>query len=203
MFVSHQMGMIAHLCKRSVLLNGGEIVMTGDTQTVINQYLQTTAKAGNVYTAGPEKIKDKEAGFVYQKVTGKEGNALSQVTSQDEIILEMGIQINKWHPEMELSLSLQNKVKGRIFTVNTPLRQLMSSAEKQKVIRFTVPPGLITPNHYSWLSSIHIPGMQLVDVLRDECAFTIHDAGTDFARYEGTDYGVFILTNYKLETIGL
>ena len=202
LFVSHQMGMIAHLCKRSVLLDKGEIVLTGDTHTVINRYLQT-AKENNVYTANPEKVKDKDAWFSYQKVTDKEGNAISQLTDKDAIILEMKIQVQRWHPQLELSLSLQNKIKGRIFTVNTPLRQLMQATEKEKIIRFTVPPGLITPNHYSWLNSIHIPGMQLVDVLWDECHFTLHDAGTEFARYEGSDYGAFILTNYKLETIGL
>jgi lipopolysaccharide transport system ATP-binding protein len=93
-----------------------------------------------------------------------------------------------------------NKIKGRIFTVNKLIKELMNPSEKEKMIQFVVPPNTITPNHYSWLNSLHIPGQSLVDVLWDECNFSISDAGTEFARYEGVDYGVIILNNYNFRT---
>jgi hypothetical protein len=35
-------------------------------------------------------------------------------------------------------------------------------------------------------------------VLWDECGFFIRDVGSDFARYEGADYGCITLNDYKL-----
>jgi lipopolysaccharide transport system ATP-binding protein len=61
-----------------------------------------------------------------------------------------------------------------------------------------VPPHLIAPNPYSWVSAIYVPGSDLIDVLRDECGFFIRDVGSEFARYEGMDYGCITLSDYKL-----
>ena len=40
-FVSHNLGTVKQLCQRSLLLNEGQIVMMGDTEKVINTYLET------------------------------------------------------------------------------------------------------------------------------------------------------------------
>lgn len=200
LFVSHQMGMIAQLCNHSMLLNSGKVMMIDETAHVINAYLRGSDYE-NVYKANLEKVKHKTAYVQQQRLTDMDGNTVSQVTNHDPIVLEITIVVNQWDNEMELSISLQNKVKGRIFTVNKLLREFMRPGDKEKTVRFIVPPNTITPNHYSWLNSLHIPGIRLVDVLWDECNFTIVDAGTEFARYEGVDYGAVILSDYKLETI--
>ena len=48
LFVSHNMGMIRKLCKTSILLNNGSIILNSDTETVLGSYLsensQTTYK---------------------------------------------------------------------------------------------------------------------------------------------------------------
>jgi lipopolysaccharide transport system ATP-binding protein len=197
LFVSHQMGMIAQLCKQSILLNAGKVMMIDETSRVINAYLKGPAHE-NVYNA-PEKVKTKTAYISQQRLTDEDGNTVSQLTNHDRIILEITIIVNQWDNELELSISLQNKMKGRIFTVNKLLRDFMKNGEKEKKLRFIVPGNTITPNHYSWLNSLHIPGIRLVDVLWDECNFTVIDAGTEFARYEGVDYGVIMLKDYGFE----
>jgi len=199
LFVSHQMGTIAQLCQTSILLNAGQIVRKGDTKDIIDMYLNGM-QVSNVYQAQQEKVKNKDAYILSQRLINSGGQTVNQITNNDEIILEIGIVINKWMEEMELSISLQNKIKGRIFTVNKKLGEIMSRSEKQKIVQFVIPANIITPNHYSWLNSLHISGHHLIDVLWDECNFSIVDAGTDFARYEGTDYGVVILSDYKFKT---
>ena len=126
------------------------------------------------------------------------GNSVGEITNNDPVVLETKIRVESFHPEMELSLSLQHKLKGRIFTINTPLRSVMTTGESEKTIRLEIPANFIAPNHYSWISSIHIPGKHLNDVLWDECQFSIKDMGTEFARYEGVDYGCVILDRYNL-----
>jgi lipopolysaccharide transport system ATP-binding protein len=200
LFVSHQMGMIAQLCSQSILLQSGKIVMMGDTREVIDRYLQGNDR-GSEYRADPKKMQHKSAYIGEQRICNVSGKSIEQMASADPIIIEVQIIIREWDPGLELSVSLQSKMKGRIFTINKLLMEFMNPGEKQKKIRITIPAGTITPGHYSWLNSLHIPGSRLVDVLWDECDFRIVDAGTAFARYDGTDYGVIILKDYRLETI--
>ncbi|TXB65419.1 ATP-binding cassette domain-containing protein [Vicingus serpentipes] len=41
LFVSHNMAAVENLCKKSILLQNGEVIMTGDTNNVIAHYLST------------------------------------------------------------------------------------------------------------------------------------------------------------------
>ncbi len=200
LFVSHQMGMIAQLCGQSILMNNGKMIMKAETGKVIDAYMKGMENK-EAYTANLASVQEKEAYIAKQRLTDMEGKNISQITNHDPIVLEISIVIKSWNKDMELSISLQSKLKGRIFTVNKLVSEFMQPGEQQKTVRFIVPPNTITPNHYSWLNSLHIPGSKLVDVLWDECNFSILDAGTEFARYDGTDYGAVILNNYRIEAI--
>lgn len=199
LFVSHQMGMLAQLCTSCILLKQGVKIEQGKSDKVIDSYLNQQSGSSS-YHYDADKVRNKKAYIVYQKLTDKLGKSVSEITNNNPIILETKVRIESFHHEMELSLSLQSRIKGRIFTVNILLRDFMHSGEKEKVIKLEVPANLIVPNSYSWISSIHTPGVELVDVLLDECEFTIADVGTEFARYEGTDYGCVLLKDYKVES---
>ena len=198
LFVSHQMGMLAQLCDSCILLEKGSLKMRGKTEQVINAYLNQQTAGGSAYYFDEKHVAGKSAYIVYQKMVDDGGREIVELTNENPIILETKVRVENFHNDMELSLSLQNKMKGRIFTVNTLLRDFMKAGEREKVIRLRVPANFIAPNPYSWISSINIPGLQLVDVLRDECDFFIRDVGTEFARYEGVDYGCILLDRYEV-----
>lgn len=198
LFVSHQMGMLAQLCDSCILLERGALVMQDSTEKVINTYLNSQSSDGNAYYFDEGKVAGKNAYIIHQKLLDERGIETAEITNEIPIILETKVRVENFQNDMELSISLQNKMKGRIFTINIPLKDLMNQGEKEKVIRIEVPANLIAPNPYSWVSSIHVPGSELIDVLWDECNFFIRDVGSDFARYEGVDYGCIILNNYKV-----
>lgn len=199
-FVSHQLGMISQLCTKCILMEKGKIILKDKTEAVIDAYMNYRTIQSSSYYYDESKVIDKNAYIVHQKVINKNGEEVVEITNEDPIILETKVRIEKFHPEMELSLSLQNKMKGRIFTVNILLRDIMGDGEKEKVIRLEIPPNLIAPNPYSWISAIHIPGSELIDFLLDKCNFFITDVGTEFARYEKADYGCILLNQYKIYT---
>ena len=198
LLVSHQLGMLAQLCESCILLEKGSLEIQGKTENVINAYLNRQRSGGNVYRFDENEAAGKNAYFVYQKMVNESGKEIIEITNENPIVLESKIRIENYQRGMELSLSLQNKIKGRIFTVNTPISDLMKEDEKEKVIRLEIPANFITPNPYSWISSIHVPGAELIDVLWDECDFFIRDVGSEFSRYEGGDYGCVKLNQYKI-----
>jgi lipopolysaccharide transport system ATP-binding protein len=198
LFVSHQMGMLAQLCTTCILLEKGKLLMQDGTEKVIDTYLNRQVSDGSAYYFDESKIAGKKAYIVHQKMVDETGNAITEITNENPIILETKVRVESFQSDMELAVSLQNKMKGRIFTVNIPLKEMMAVGEKEKVIRLEIPPNFIAPNPYSWVSAIHIPGSEMADVLWDECGFFIRDVGSDFARYEGADYGCITLSDYKL-----
>lgn len=197
LFVSHQLGTLAQLCESCILLEKGRVIARGETEKVINIYLNRQISNSTFYY--DETTADgKAAYFIYQKIVDRNGADAVEITNEDVLIIETKIGVTNFHNEMELSLSLQSRPKGRIFTVNKPLREVMKNGEREKVIRLEIPANFVAPGNYSWVSSIHVPGQALTDVLWDECGFFIRDVGTEFARYEGVDYGCVLLSQYKV-----
>ena len=199
LYVSHALGTLAQLCKTSIWLSNGHLQKKGSTELIIDDYLRSQTDERAFYTVDLNDVKEKDAFFVYQKMVDEQGSMINEITNNDPVILEIKIAVQRWQEEMELGLSLQHRIKGRIFTVHIPIRDLMTPYEKEKTIQFKIPSNVIIPNRYSWISAIHIPNSKSYDVLWDECAFSINDAGTEFARYEGVDYGVFNLNNYEIK----
>lgn len=198
LFVSHQLGMLAQLCNSCLLLEKGALLLQGETEKVIEAYISGHATNNSAYHYDENNVADKNAYIIYQKVVDENGLDVAEITNENPIILETKIRIEQFQNDMELSLSLQNRTKGRIFTVNIPLKQMLQNNEKEKIIKLEIPANFIAPNRYSWISSIHIPGSHLIDVLWDECNFFIKDVGTAFARYDGGDYGCILLNDYKV-----
>ena len=198
LFVSHQLGMLSQLCDSCILLDKGILLLQDKTEKVIESYLNGQTTHNSAYYCDERAVAGKNAYISYQKMVDEKGSDVVEITNENPIILETKIRVENFQNGMELSLSLQNKTKGRIFTVNIPLSELFENNEKEKVVKLEIPANFIAPNRYSWISSIHIPGADLIDVLWDECEFYIRDVGTAFARYENADYGCILLNDYKV-----
>jgi lipopolysaccharide transport system ATP-binding protein len=199
LFVSHQMGMLAQLCESCILLEKGNLKEQGKTENIVDTYLNQR-RNGSSYHYDENQVTGKNAYFIYQKMVDDYGNEIAEITNETSIILESKIRVENFHAGIEIAFSLQNRIKGRIFTINVPLGQVIENNEREKIIRLEIPSGIIVPNLYSWISAIHIPGSQSIDVLADECDFFIRDVGSEFARYEGVDYGCVKLSQYKIHT---
>jgi lipopolysaccharide transport system ATP-binding protein len=55
LFVSHNMGAVAELCKSAVLLQSGAVTQSGDTHTIVDLYLGSTHAYSNKYVAQATK----------------------------------------------------------------------------------------------------------------------------------------------------
>ena len=200
-FVSHNMGTVAQLCDTTILLYRGTIIKKGITGTVIDYYMKAYATEQPYYIADSNKKDKKEVYFLSQKVIDALGAPLKNISNNDPIILEITVRVLTWHRDIELSLCVQHPIKGIVFTLLLPIKNIMQPEEREKTIRLTVPPNTLTPNNYSWQTALHIPGSQILDFLMDECPFSVLDTGSDFTRYEGQDCGVFFLKDYKIELL--
>ncbi|MHC1716411.1 MAG: polysaccharide ABC transporter ATP-binding protein [Candidatus Dojkabacteria bacterium] len=99
LFVSHDMGAIQKLCKRTILLDNGEIVMIGDTQDVLKKYLSF----GKSLLSSTIKEVDSRPGnkkWIFEKLElfDGENNVVSSFNEEDEIVIQGAI-VNRLNDE--------------------------------------------------------------------------------------------------------
>ena len=197
-FVSHQMGSIAHLCQTSILLENGKLILKDATPKVISSYLALNQNSENFYQAS-DKDKTKSVYFDYVKMVNENGEVITSLEHDKPLTIEFNIKANNWVNDLTLGFSLQDATQKRIFTIHYPLNKIIRSLDKLTPIRLVIPGNFLTPGHYSWIVATFVQGKELIDAQWNICGFNIVDAGTEFAGYEGIDYGCIFVHEYSFE----
>lgn len=194
LFVSHQMGTVAQLCKKTLVLDKGNLQFVGDTDKAIDFYSNNSKSIESLN----QSINNPNE-FQFLKVYNCDSNynEKSEFHHNESINIITEIFIPKLPSMQEFAISLYDKNKRRVFTIHESLKPFYQGKNKIKLL-ITIPPNFLTPGIYSWLMCINTPGIQFVDLQDDICRFSIIDAGSDFAKYESADYGcVFPIYSIK------
>ncbi|MEJ7829571.1 MAG: polysaccharide ABC transporter ATP-binding protein, partial [Segetibacter sp.] len=192
LFVSHNMGVISQLCKKTIVLKGGGLLFQGPTERAIDYYLNNI-KDSNVSKISRIALNDTNQ---FLLVFNSDANREEKIEFKldEDIILNAELYIPKWVNTFELAVSLYDKYKRRIFTIHEPLKKYYLGKPKMS-FSITIPSNFITPGIYSWILCINQPGIAFYDLLDDVCSFSILDTGSDFSQYE--NYGC-VFVNYKI-----
>lgn len=185
LFVSHQMGTIAQLCEKTLVLDKGSLQFVGDTDKAIDFYSNNSK---NVESLNQSIINPNEFQFLKVYNCDENYNERSEFHHNEPIKIITEIFVPKQPGVQEFAISLYDKNKRRVFTIHEPLKPYYQDNNTIKLL-ITIPPDFLTPGVYSWLMCINTPGIQFVDLQDDICRFRIVDAGSDFAKYETADYG--------------
>ena len=182
LFVSHQLGMLARLCKRAIILDKGKIIQAGESYEIINSYTQSL-KSTNDYTStgiNPEKI------FVLVKI--RSTNSREELTSNfahDEPIKLHLIFFARQHlNNTHLCVSVNNKNGQRIFSSDRLITNYQLGEENLNEVYLTIPKGTLTPGEYSFFVAIHCPNVMGYDVKDQLCPISIYDNGSELIQYE-------------------
>jgi len=189
LFVSHNMGTVLQLCKKSILLNNGSIEEMDSSAVVIEKYYSTSQNT-SVFKASSQKDI-----YVKSAMTCNElGQLSSSFAHKENIYLRITIGVNNYDPIQNIGLALLTREKKRVFTVNKSLSSFYNAGAKELVVDFIIPGGLIAPMDYSFLLALNTrTGLHTYEWLDDICSIKVYDDGTEFAFAEGVDYGCIIL----------
>jgi lipopolysaccharide transport system ATP-binding protein len=193
LFVSHQLGSISQLCSSAVLMRNGVLVKHGNTENVVNTYLNTiNEKTSTYFQIEDEERKDKS--FYYNKlhIESEDGVAVTTLGTENNIVIRASVHAKDFKSSArEIAISVMDKKKNRIFTIHESLQSVCSNAGSDTAdFQIVIPANFLTPGQYSLIAAIHIPHIQLLHLIEDTCPFNIIDSGSKFSDYEGTDYGV-------------
>jgi lipopolysaccharide transport system ATP-binding protein len=186
LFVSHNTGIVSQLCNKAMLLDSGQIVMTGKTDAVIDRYV-------NQFEDGAPAIeREKRPGenqFTRAYMTDAKGDRRNEYRFDEEVVISVELSLDAYSPDLELAMRLMDRYKNSVFTIHERLEDHYDTASKVARVKIAISPVFIAPGKYSWLMCINKPGAANYDLQNDVLSFRVLETGSSFARYEGANYG--------------
>lgn len=187
-FVSHQMGSVAQLCKKAILLDKGSLVMQDHTNLVIEHYINHGKPKLASYTADASEA-GREIYVQSATVTNDEGIERTSFRHDEGILINVRCTVNKMIRGTELRMAIKDGRGITVFTADAELSLLANKTEAFEV-DFRIPSNFLRPNNYSLTFALFIPHQHIFELIEDVAFFAVFDAGTKYAPSEGADYGL-------------
>jgi len=190
-FVSHNMGAIAQLCQRALLLRAGKVELAGPSAQVIRHYLA----ANN--TGTPEvwidPIRNPRAPVVLTRVWVANPDGIPTAPVDVTKAFSIGIQVLVRHttPGADLSVRFHSALGHPLFTCNLSDSALQGNALTPGTHSFLIhlPNQFLAPGDYSLTVGIHRPNIEVFDYHDHVFTFSIEESGSNMWQYRGAQYG--------------
>lgn len=196
LFVSHNMAAIKNFCKRAVILKNGKLEFQGNTNSGIEYYLSSNFENSSHFYSAPVQHKEKSY-FKRIEVVDKANQSKSEFEFNESITFSFTANVIEKHLSAKFSFRITDVLERIVFTSEKFINEFLTSEGELK-LKIQIPVELLVPNSYKAQFAIHIPNVELIEILTDVVQFTIVDTGTEFFRYTDVDYGcVFINCEWK------
>ncbi len=187
-FVSHQMGSIAQLCQKAIMLEKGSIIMFDKASPVIEHYIGQSKSKTTTYAAESSSV---EREMFIENATILNGQSVERgsFANDEGICIKVKCLARKMIRGVELRLAIRDLRGVLLFVSDVGLDSLVEGNRGFEV-DFMIPPNVLRPNNYSVIISLFVPHQDIIELLEDVVFFSIFDNGTKYAQSEGIDYGV-------------
>jgi lipopolysaccharide transport system ATP-binding protein len=198
LFVSHNMGSIAQLCQKTILLSHGEISLIGKTPEIIERYLDEGSNRNQEGFSVPEDS-HKKIYFSDIRTLSAEGKYTNNFKHNESITVSIQCRINEWVSNAEMGFYVTDQRGRKVFTSNNPQWRYADPGCDRICTTVVIPGNILTPGKYFMTFAVHLPRIEYIDLVSDAVGITIIDGGSAFASEEGRDYGcVFVECQWKL-----
>ena len=190
LFVSHQLGAVATLCNKGMLLDKGGIIDYGTISNVLETYTKSTNSNELTYMS-LDKTKDI---FIESCSLNKNYACnINEFLSNDTMSVEIEIYKNKVVKNASFSFTIQSNTGDYLTTFVKTIDELLSGKKHNK-FTINIECNLLAANNYFLRLAVFDPStFQVYDLQEMICPFKINDEGTDMARFEGVNYGYYNL----------
>jgi lipopolysaccharide transport system ATP-binding protein len=177
LFVTHNMGALALLCHRGILLEGGMIQMIGPIDTVIKSYLKSGVKHNTAQARFPIDPA-KPFQFLSAEILHTDGCLGSDFSCDEPVNIRLCFDVRQPKPGMFLSFYIQN-LEGTRVLFSDARDTDPSVGERVGVglhtFEIQIPPRLLAPTTYlvSITSTIQFIGD--LEHYQACCEFTLRD----------------------------
>ena len=173
LFVSHNMGSIAQLCKSGMLLSQGQVAFIGGVRECISKYISDGA-TDEVFKS---KNVNNEMFLKRVFVEDRQGLPISDVAYDDVVRIRFEVGCNKMAENATLSFTLFDYHQVPLFTNH----HLLDKDSMEVVAE--IPNNLLLPGNYFIKPILHVPNVRMLDVCDVFLPLTITDTGSEHTKY--------------------
>jgi lipopolysaccharide transport system ATP-binding protein len=188
LFVSHQMGSVAQLCGRAILLERGTIAMDGETSAVIEHYVNQSKSKASFYQAD-DAARHREMYVENAAILNGDGVEQSSFRHDEPVTISAKCRVRLMTRGTELRMVVRDARNITVFTADAELALLDQNTEAFEV-DFVIPSVTLRPNAYSLTFALFVPHQAIIELIEDVMVFSVFDSGTKYAQSEGLDYGL-------------
>ena len=187
LFVSHNMGSINQLCKRSILLNSGTILKDDLTNNVTRAYIDLINPKNVFGYLKEERDESKIAEFSKIQLLSK-----PVIDYSDPIIVHFEGFVKNFFPGLIIGVAVQDVNLVRVTTIVYEIKPNDLIGDKFSGT-LTIPENTLAPNSYSLKLALWNNLTHTYDYVDKTCEFQIKDNGTELALYEELYKGFLII----------
>jgi lipopolysaccharide transport system ATP-binding protein len=190
LFVSHNMGAIQMLCRKTMLLKNGSLVMIRDSGDAIAQYLSDSRKdrEGQIRLAPTGS----DAFFTGISIRNSSGEICSEIDVSRSLTISFEYKILRPIRGLEVSFSLFNQCGSKIFYCpqSTSIHHYKNEYPPGEYVgSVEIPGNFLAPGSYTITAGIHQPNIQLFDGRQHVIGFQIVECGSQHYAFDGQDIG--------------
>ncbi len=191
LFVSHNMGAIANLCEKAILLNEGRVMDYSLVSDIIESYLKKNVE--NVTASYLNlNVNSGKSDIIDLKITDKNGDIKSVFGFEETIIIETQINIQERDIDSVFGIRIIDQYDRIVCTPEVQLKRLVNGQGIFK-LKLEIPGGFLVPNQYSVNVAIHKINIEIIKLLETVVTFSIEETGSRNFQYTGKDYGCVVM----------
>jgi lipopolysaccharide transport system ATP-binding protein len=179
LFVSHNMGSVAQLCPKSILLKNGKLVCLDRTEKVIDRYTNENKQTGGEYV-NTKSMPGQDIRINRIYTADESGNPKNYFSTREPVVINTGLSIANNKENYSLFITVLNKFKTPVFSAETKITG--------ESVRLKIEPAFLTDGPYSLSAIVHIPPFKQSDSVADVCAFEISDQDSEMLIYNNHNY---------------
>ncbi len=186
LFVSHNLGVVANLCQRVILMHQGTRIADGRPGPVISEYIGAGGAAeGEVSWVGDRRASNGQIAIRGAR-TLVAGKVTSDVPIDQPVQLELDVEVLQPIEDLTSSIHLFDKQGTWVLCSGTKAQTL---GPGRYVHRYHFPANFLNDGRY-WFNVMLVRSANHVEVsIPDAISFFVHETGTGREEYGGTING--------------
>ena len=185
LFVSHNLGAVAQLCSRGIVLKQGRTVFDGEVSAAISSYVDEMRDSANTATFADEPDKDMQ--ILSMSVVSPDGEVISSQPHTEPFSIVIKYRMSNWTEGAHVCLDVFTENGTRLLWATDVNTVDDLSVERQSGIytaRITVPEMILTPGFYYFSTGIYAPNrMRPFDHRESAVSVEILDGGSFLANF--------------------
>jgi ABC-type polysaccharide/polyol phosphate transport system ATPase subunit len=150
LFVSHSLPMVRDVCQRALLLDHGRVVDIGESDTVIDRYLELVRVGLEMRPTAGDVIQ------VHVSKVRPHGNSEHALATGDQVELELLLRASEIVDDAVINVALSDGRRGNLVTMSMlSQRKSVKVPEGTSTLRCTTGPLPLLPGQYEIWFSVH------------------------------------------------